>query len=72
MYLINFQNIYTFTNQKALLHTLLLLVSKIVESLSVSLKKSLIVTTTVIYLHYKKLILLFYLLCSGKKVVEEL
>ena len=72
MYLINFQNIYTFTYQKALLHTLLLLVSKIVESLSVSLKKSLIVTTTVIYLHYKKLILPFYLLCSGKKVVEEL
>ena len=72
MYLINFQNIYTFTYQKALLHTLLLLVSKIVESLSVSLKKSLIVTTIVIYLHYKKLILLFYLLCSGKKVVEEL
>ena len=32
-YWIQFQNIYTFTYQKTLLHTLLLLVSKIVESL---------------------------------------
>ena len=33
MYGINFQNIYTFTYQKTLLHTFLLLVFKIVESL---------------------------------------
>ena len=33
MYWINFQNIYTFTYSKTLIHTLLLLVFKIVESL---------------------------------------
>ena len=33
VYLINFQNIYNFTYQKTLLHTLLLLVFKIVEIL---------------------------------------
>ena len=33
MYWIHFQNIYTFTYQKTLLHTLLLLVSKIIKSL---------------------------------------
>ena len=38
VYWINFQNIYTFTYQKTLLHTLLLLVFKIVESLQCILK----------------------------------
>ena len=37
-YLIHFQNIHTFTYQKTLLHTLLLPVSKIVESLQCILK----------------------------------
>ena len=35
----HFQNIYTFTYQKALLHTLLVLVFKIVESLQCILKE---------------------------------
>ena len=38
VYWIHFQNIHTFTYQKTLLHTLLLLVSKIVESLKCILK----------------------------------
>ena len=38
-YWINFQNIYTFTYQKSLLHTLLLLLFKIVESLQCILSK---------------------------------
>ena len=38
MYWILFQNIHTFTYQKTLLHTILLLVFKIVESLQLSLK----------------------------------
>ena len=38
VYWINFQNIYTFTYQKTLLHTLLLLVFKIIESLQFILK----------------------------------
>ena len=38
MYLIHFQNIHTFTYQKILLHTLLLLVFKIVQSLKCALK----------------------------------
>ena len=42
MYWIHFQNIHTFTYQKALLHTLLLLVFKIVESLHCILKPNLI------------------------------
>ena len=39
VYWIYFQNIHTFTYQKALLHTLLLLVFKIVKASRVSLKK---------------------------------
>ena len=38
VYLINFQNIYTFTYQKTLLHTLLLFFLKIAESLHCTLK----------------------------------
>ena len=37
--LIHFRNIHTFTYQKTLLHTLLLLVSKIVESFQCILKQ---------------------------------
>ena len=39
VYWINFQNIYTFTNQNTLLHTLLLVVLKTTESLKCILKK---------------------------------
>ena len=39
MYWIHFQNIHTFTNQKKLLHTLVMLVVKITESLSLSQEK---------------------------------
>ena len=38
LYFINFKNIYTFTYQKTLLHTLLLLDFKIIESLQCILK----------------------------------
>ena len=42
VYWINFQNIYTFTYQRALLYTRLLLVFKIVESLQRILKQKLL------------------------------
>ena len=52
VYSIHFQNIHTFTYQKTLLHTLLLLVFKIVESLQRILKFShRLKTTTKIFKH---------------------
>ena len=53
---INFQNIYTFTYQKMLLHTLLLLVFKIVESLKSTLKNRFsLLKKTILYASIKAL-----------------
>ena len=54
VYWIHFQNIHIFTYQKTLLHTLLLLVSKIVESLQCILKLLFIVSNTFLVLNLSR------------------
>ena len=52
VYLINFRNIYTFTYQKTLLLTLLLLVFKITESLQFILKTKILLFCGFIFLFF--------------------